>query len=124
MPDGKPIPAIVFNGNQIPTAADMQALYENDMPPCHYEVQSFDCQILNKNYVPQGGTAGSNQSGKNISILVLVSGYVRYGDSRDEPLKGFSESIVLVPNLEKSGRTTRVSRRDFLIQSQTFRIVV
>jgi NTF2-related export protein 1/2 len=123
MPDGTRIPAIVFNGNQIPTAADMQTMYENEMPACHYEVQSYDCHILNKDYVPQGAVSASNQSGKNISILVLVSGYVRYGDSRDEPLKGFSETLVLVPNLEK-GRTRGSMVRNWLIQSQTFRLVV
>jgi NTF2-related export protein 1/2 len=89
MPDGTRIPAIVFNGNQIPTAADMQTMYENEMPACHYEVQSYDCHILN----------------------------------RDEPLKGFSETLVLVPNLEK-GRTRGSMVRNWLIQSQTFRLVV
>jgi NTF2-related export protein 1/2 len=48
MPDGKPLPAIVFNGNIISDAAAFQAMFEKQMPPAHYEVQSYDCHVLNQ----------------------------------------------------------------------------
>ena len=54
MPDGKPLPAILFNGNIIPDASAMQIMFQQQMPPTCYEVQSYDCQVLNPSYVSDG----------------------------------------------------------------------
>lgn len=94
------------------------------MPAAHYEVQSFDCQIINRAYpsVTASGVKSSDQmTVKDMSVLVIVSGHVRYGESRDQPQRGFSETFVLVPN-PSSDREKR--RKDWLIQSQNFRLVV
>lgn len=58
---------------------------------------------------------------KDMSILILVSGTVRYGEDREQPQRGFSETFVLTPN--PSADHAR-GRKDFLIQSQNFRLVV
>lgn len=104
----------------------------NQMPPTHYEVQSYDCQVINSNYITPGvepplaqpkGRGGAASVAKTMSILVLVSGYVRFGEERTKESwdlagnRGFSETFVLVPN---PGR----EQRQFLIQSQNFRLVV
>ncbi|KZF24746.1 NTF2-like protein [Xylona heveae TC161] len=125
MPDGKPIPAIVFNGNIIQTAADFQAMFENQMPPVFYDVQCYDCQVLNPSLVTAGAQTAPPESGKNMTILLMVSGYIRFGELRDGPIRGFSETIVLAPNPEAAAIKGRgKSVKGWLIQSQNFRMVV
>ena len=93
------------------------------MPPTYYEVQSYDCQIINQAY-PTPATAAtpsaksSKAAVKNMSILVIVSGFVRFGPSKDLPQRGFSETFVLVPN------PANTAGKEWLIQSQNFRLVV
>lgn len=115
---------ILFNGNTVADGAAVQDIFVNQMPAAHYEVQSFDCQIINRAY-PTATAAGFKPSAqmtvKDMSILVTVSGHVRYGEGRDQPQRGFSETFVLVPN-PSSDRGKR--RKDWLIQSQNFRLVV
>ena len=94
------------------------------MPHAHYEAQSFDCQIINRAYPTATATGikpAAQMTVKDMSILVIVSGHVRYGEGRDQPQRGFSETFVLVPN-PSTERGKR--RRDWLIQSQNFRLVV
>lgn len=123
--DGKTVPTIVFNGNVIPDPLALRTLFENEMPHAHYEVQSFDCHVLNPNYSLAGPGIHPPSSGKNMSIILTVSGYVRYGESRDGAMRGFSESIVLIPNPDSSSSRARgIPKRDWLIQSQNFRLVV
>lgn len=102
----------------------VQDIFVNQMPAAHYEVQSFDCQIINRAY-PTTTAAGvkppAQMTVKDMSVLVIVSGHVRYGESRDQPQRGFSETFVLVPN-PSSDRAKR--RKEWLIQSQNFRLVV
>ncbi|KAL4966288.1 putative nuclear transport factor 2 domain protein [Aspergillus stella-maris] len=117
-----PPSTIVFNGNPVADGSAVQDIFVNQMPPAHYEVQSFDCQIINKQY-PTGVTGRQPDAKKEISILVIVSGYVRYGESRDLPQRGFSETFVLIPNPSIDGPKGK-RRRDFLIQTQNFRLVV
>ncbi len=125
MPDGKPLPAIVFNGNVIADAAAFQEMFEKQMPPAYYEVQSYDCHTLNPNYTAADAEASSGGSGKNITILLVVSGYVKFGELQDAEMRGFSESFVLVPNSENTTRKGRGKQgKDWLIQSQNFRLVV
>ena len=125
MPDGTTLPSIILNGNVIPSAAEMQSMFENRMPAARYEVQSFDCQVVNPNYIAENSKGTVSLSGKNMSILVIVSGYVKYGESRDVPMKGFSENFVLVPNPDvEQARNKGKHAKDWLIQSQNFRLVV
>lgn len=115
---------ILFNGNPVADGAAVQDIFVNQMPAAHYEVQSYDCQIINRAYptvTATGVKPPTEMTVKDMSVLVIVSGHVRYGDSRDQPQRGFSETFVLVPN-PSSDRGKR--RRDWLIQSQNFRLVV
>ncbi|CAL5873754.1 uncharacterized protein PFLUO_LOCUS8036 [Penicillium psychrofluorescens] len=115
---------ILFNGNPVADGSAVQDIFVNQMPAAHYEVQSFDCQIINRAY-PTTTAAGvkppAQMTVKDMSVLVIVSGHVRYGESRDQPQRGFSETFVLVPN-PSSDRAKR--RKEWLIQSQNFRLVV
>lgn len=94
------------------------------MPAAKYEAQSFDCQIINPAYptvTANGPKPPSEMTAKDMSILVMVSGHVRYGDKSDLPQRGFSETFVLIPNpASEKGRR----RKEWLIQSQNFRLVV
>lgn len=105
----------------------------NQMPATRYEVQTYDCQIINPDFpTPTTSTRPSrtNAPAKNMSLLLIVSGYVRYGeerDSPDSPNRGFSETFVLIPNSQMDGNMAGPrgkSRKQWLIQSQNFRLVV
>ncbi|EEQ33330.1 hypothetical protein McanMca71_001326 [Microsporum canis] len=131
---------ILFNGNIVADGASVQDIFVNQLPPTHYEVQSYDCQVLNQNYptIPPATTdntaspfgANTNRNtpdpAKNMSILVLVSGYVKFGEGKetwDSPNRGFSETFVLIPNPQASSGP-KARGKQWLIQSQNFRIVV
>jgi len=125
MPGGTTLPTILMNGNTVASGAAVQEIFEKQMPPARYEVQSLDCQIINRCYLPPEAKQSDNKSGKNSTILVLVSGVATFGDPVDEPPKrSFSETFVLVPNYEQADpRNRRTRRKDYLIQSQNFRQV-
>jgi len=116
---------ISLNGNIVPTPADLQILFESQMPKAHYEVQCFDCHVLNPNFNIGAGDneLGPDPTGRKMSVLLVVSGYVKYGESRSAKMRGFTENFVLVPNYsgarDKSGAV-----KGWLIQSQNFRIVL
>ena len=118
---------ILFNGNPVADGKAVQDIFTNQMPASHYEVQSFDCQIINQSYptpTPTGPKDPSQITIKDMSILVVVSGHVRFGD-RDQPQRGFSETFVLVPNPSSgTGDRGKVRRFDHLIENQNFRLVV
>ena len=64
---------------------------------------------------------------RNVSLVVQVSGYVRYHERKDGPMRGFSDNFVLVPNTEQVGgrQTGKLDHgRKWVIQTQNFRIVV
>ena len=125
MPDGKPLPTITYNGNVIASAADMQQMLPDQIPASRYAVQSFDCQVINPNYIAANSEAAISTTGKNMTILVSVSGFVKYGGNRDAPTRGFSESFVLVPNHDAAkAKNQGKNVKNWLIQSQTFRLVV
>jgi NTF2-related export protein 1/2 len=88
----------------------------------HYEPQSFDCHVLNPNYnIGASDTnLGPDASGRKMSLLVVVNGYVKYGEPKDAQMRGFSENFVLVPNFQVGAG---MASRNWLIQSQNFRIV-
>jgi NTF2-related export protein 1/2 len=103
----------------------MQVLFETQMPRAHYEPQSFDCHVLNPNYnIGASDTElGPDATGKKASLLLAVSGYVKYGDARDAKMRGFTENFVLVPNFRGGIGNVNGGMR-WLIQSQNFRIVL
>jgi len=119
---GKPILTIIFNGRVLQNGASVQAMFENEMPQTRYEAQSIDCQILNPQYTPEGGVSHSRSAASTMTILVIVSGAVRFSEDRNDPERQFSETFVLVPNQDRGPRGQRP--KDFLIQSQSFRVVV
>ena len=124
MPDGKPLPIIVFNGNIIPDPPKMQALFQEQMPEARYEVQDYDCQVLNPHFIAGEAQSSAPASGKNMTILLIISGYVKYGELRIAEVRGFSESFVLVPNVVAAKNTRGRPVKEWLIQSQNFRLVV
>ncbi|CAO1596441.1 hypothetical protein XANCAGTX0491_000286 [Xanthoria calcicola] len=124
MPGGS-LPSISFNGTQIPTAAELQTMFEQQIPQPHYEVQCYDCHVVNPNYISEGTQARPAKTGKNMTILVAVSGYVKYGNPKEAQPRAFSESFLLVPNPAAAAGQQRMKNvKEWLIQTQTFRIVV
>lgn len=130
---GSPIPPadISINGNVVATPADVEILFVSQVPHAHYEVQSYDCQVLNPNY--NVGAAehdiGPDASGRKMSLLLVVSGSVKYGESlKDARLRGFSESFLLVPNFAAAAAAAPANGglrpKKWLIQSQNFRLVL
>lgn len=125
MPGGKPLPTISFNGNQIPDALAMQTMFEQQMPQSHYQVQCYDCHVVNPNYIAEGTQGWPAKTGKNMTILVAVSGYVKYGDPKEAKPRAFSETFLLVPNPAAAVSKQRLKNvKEWLIQTQNFRIVV
>ena len=124
MPDGRALPAIVWNGNIVPDPLTLQNLFEQEMPKSVYTVQNYDCHVLNPNYVAEGTQGGDAISGANMTIMIVVSGFVKYGEARSATQRGFSDSFILVPN-PTAGATSRVQdRRHWLVQSHNSRLVV
>ena len=125
------LPLILFNGGKIPGGKELQEIFEHSMPERHYEYSSFDCHVLNPSYSVKGlsddleNVQTKKEIKHTITILVMVSGTVQFGKDRKGPTDTFSETFVLIPNYESSGRRSgRAPRgRDFLIQCQNFRIV-
>lgn len=116
---------ISLNGNIVPTPADLQILFESQIPNAHYEAQCFDCHVLNPNFNIGASDVelGPDPTGRKMSVLLVVSGYVKYGDSRSAKMRGFTENFVLAPNfLGVAGKDGVV--KGWLIQSQNFRIVL
>jgi NTF2-related export protein 1/2 len=116
---------ISLNGNVVPTPADLQTLFESQIPNAHYEAQCFDCHVLNPNFNIGASDVelGPDPTGRKMSVLLVVSGYVKYGDPRSAKMRGFTENFVLVPNfLGATGKDGGV--KGWLIQSQNFRIVL
>lgn len=125
MPDGKPLPVIVFNGTAMPSAEAFQKMFEDEMPPAQYDVQSYDCQVLNPNYAAIGTKSTSGTNGKNMTVLIVVSGTVKFGTHKESETKGFSDTFVLVPNPGAAAANARKKPiKEWLVQSQTSRLVV
>lgn len=96
------------------------------MPPAHYDIQSYDCQVINQAFptpTSDGFKLPDQATIKDMSFLVIISGTVRFGESRDLPNRGFSETFVLVPN-PTSDAPKGKRKKEWLIQTQNFRLVV
>ena len=83
--------------------------------------------MLNPSLTPLDPKASKREMERNVSLTVQVSGYVRLGERKEGPMRGFSDSFVLVPNKEEvGGRGTgkQDQGRRWLVQSQNSRFVV
>jgi NTF2-related export protein 1/2 len=123
---GRGLPHISYNGELIQDAALFQETFEKQMPYTHFETQSVNAHVLNPNLNPGDGKSKKDAE-RNMSIAVQVSGYVRLIERKEGPMRGFSDSFVLVPNTEEAGGRG-IGKQDtgqkWLIQSQNFRFVV
>lgn len=125
LPDGKKTPSIIYNGDAKTDGAAMQKLFQDGIASAYFDVQGLDAQSLNPNYVPDGTAGGHAMSGKNLTVLVTVNGYVKFGDAKTASTRCFIENFVLIPNQDNTGPRTRAKQfRDYVIQSQVFRVVV
>ncbi len=103
----------------------MQKLFQDGIASVLFDVQGLDAQCLNPNYIPDGTAGGHAMSGKNLTVLVTVNGYVKFGDAKTALTRGFIENFVLIPNQDSTGPRTRAKQfKDYVIQSQVFRVVV
>ena len=124
-PDGKTVPNIIWNGNQLQDPDEFQRQFVNEMPYTHFDTQSLDCHILNPEYPGSEKSTGKQDLSKSMSIVVSINGSVRLEERHNGPLRGFSETLVLVPNTEKAaGKSSTAHKKNWLIQQQTLRFVV
>ncbi|KAI9750567.1 MAG: hypothetical protein M4579_006417 [Chaenotheca gracillima] len=123
--DGRISPVIIFNGNTFEEPKDIQELFDKKMQRVHYDIQSYDCHIVNPNYTLPESKDRPAGAGRNMSILISVNGTVQFGDPGTAEERGFSESFVLIPNKDYQGARGRGSgKKEWLIQHQNFRLVV
>lgn len=99
-------------------------MLQKTMPAANFHIHCYDCAVINPNYVPENSNFSVSSSGKNMSILVTVSGNLTYGESGDTSSKSFSENFVLAPSPDV-GKTKNKGKltKDWLVQSQNFRLV-
>lgn len=122
----RPLPHISFNGELLNDASTLQERFEKDMPYTHFEPQSANVHVMNPSI---GHIIGNSKrdAEANVSLVVQISGYVRLQERKEGPMKGFSDSFVLVPNKEETGGKgagKQSAGRKWLIQTQNFRFVV
>lgn len=120
-------PQISMNGKVLPDPAALQSAIADQPERSQYDVQSFDCHVLNTNYNVgvEDSAVGPEKDGRKMSILVLVSGSVKsIKDDVGGDTRGFTESIILVPNWEAYSSRAPKGLRKWLISSQTFRYVL
>lgn len=121
----RPMPHISYNGELFNDAAAFQERFEGDMPYTHYEPQSMNAHVLSPNMgLP---AASKREAERNVSLTVQVSGYVRLEERKEGPMRGFSDTFVLLPNKEEvggKGTGKQGEGRRWVIQSQNFRFVV
>lgn len=122
----RPLPHISFNGELLHDASAFQERFEKEMPYTHFEPQSTNAHVMNPSIGPAAGSS-KRDAEANVSLVVQVSGYVRLQERKEGPMKGFSDSLVLVPNKEETGGQgtgKQSAGRKWLIQTQNFRFVV
>lgn len=94
-------------------------------PRVRYEVDSFDAQVINDDYLiaaPEYITSkGPDRTGGRISILVSVMGILHLDTEPEATRKTFNEAFVLVPNWDARGRNPPRNVKRFLISSQNYR---
>ncbi|KAK3670110.1 hypothetical protein LTR78_010050 [Recurvomyces mirabilis] len=100
--NGRGLPSITYNGEMLTDATVFQKQWEDHMPRTHFQVQSLNTHVMNPALVPTDSKTKKDAE-RNMSLIVQVSGSVRLGEAREGPLRGFSDSLVLVPNTEQAG---------------------
>lgn len=135
-------PQIAVNGHQLSKPSEYEFVLRTQAngltKRVNHTIQSLDAQVLNPRYlngapewvIQQNSNSNSSHNKENrveaLSILIQITGLVRYGNDRDAPPpRNFSEHLVLVPNWDAmssrgSSHTPRGARR-WLIQSQIWR---
>ena len=83
----RPTSTILWNGNAF-LGGDAYAEFMTRFPQTSHEVQSFDCHPIDS-----GMLTGVSVPGEPPSMILTVSGSVRYGEEREK--RGFSESFLL-----------------------------
>lgn len=129
LPSGRTLPHISYNGELVQDPNVFQERYEKQMPWTHFEPQSVNVHVLNPCLSPpiEGQRMTRREAEMNMSLTVMVSGYVRLVERKDGPMRGFSDNFVLVPNKEDVGGRGMGKQghgMKWLIQSQNFRFVV
>lgn len=125
LPSGRGLPYISYNGDVLNDPTVFATRFEKEMPWTHFEPQSLDVHVLNRALTPAEGKS-KKELERNMSLTVQVSGYVRLYERKDGPMKGFSDSFVLVPNKEEVGAkgTGKAGHgRQWVIQTQNLRFV-
>ena len=118
LPDGHKVPNISWNGNDYSDGQVFQKMWEDSMPYTYYDIQTVDSHMINRNFVAEGGRRARDKN-KTMSMVVIVNGAVRLFEKKDGPLRQFSETFTLVPNVENGKK-----RHQWLIQMQNFRYVI
>lgn len=124
--NGRGLPSISYNGALITDSSAFQQRWEKEMPRTHFDLQSVNVHVMNASMAPAASKSKRDVE-KNVSLIVQVSGSVRLGERKEGPLRGFSDSFVLVPNASQTGGRGAGKQdhgKKWLIQSQTFRFVV
>jgi NTF2-related export protein 1/2 len=124
-PNGRGLPHISYNGDVLKDATVFATRFEKEMPWTHFEPQSLDVHVLNRALAPVEGKS-KKELEWNMSLTVQVSGYVRLYERKDGPMRGFSDSFVLVPNKEEvgaKGNGKSGQGRQWVIQTQNMRFV-
>jgi NTF2-related export protein 1/2 len=83
----RPTSTILWNGNAF-VGGDAYADFISRFPSTTHEVHSFDCHP-----VDSGMLGGVPVPGEAPSMILTVSGSVRFGEEREK--RGFSESFLL-----------------------------
>lgn len=115
----RPLPHVSYNGEVINDPAEIQMRFEKQMPYCFFDAESINAHVLNQTLEPLQNPSKKDAE-TNISMIVQVSGSVRLFERKEGPLRGFSDSFVLVPNKDAAA----TGKKSWLIQTQNFRFVV
>ncbi|CAF9923225.1 MAG: hypothetical protein GOMPHAMPRED_002778 [Gomphillus americanus] len=115
---------IWYNGNEFSSPAEFATAVKDYLTPARYEIDSYDCQPLNPDLNPTRDVVSDPSKGGAMSLLLSVSGECRIGPMKESEPMDFSETIILVPNLnhDRSGPTSH-SSNEWVISSQIFRNV-
>lgn len=114
---------IIFNGTDIPDPQEFQRMITEEMSPIHYEIDGYDCQVLNENVDPEGLFGLNLPKEKAMSFLLMVTGGVRAGELKHSEMRPFSETLVLVPSPHFSATKKGQPATEWLISEQTFRYI-
>ncbi|KAI0122993.1 hypothetical protein BJ170DRAFT_120300 [Xylariales sp. AK1849] len=118
------VPDISVNGQPVASVADLDALYEQQGSPVHYEVHSYDAHPVNPHFVIGApDPTAQSERGEKLSFAVQVSGSVKYGKGEESVVKSFNEAFLLVPHWEAQGRNAARGLRKWVIISQNMRIL-